>query len=77
MIRLVAVILAVALLAAPAEARRRKRVNRPVYRKPPVVYVLPDVVQPLSYAEYWEIEEQRRREAVVRRLIAILSCRLF
>lgn len=77
MIRLVTLVLAVALLAAPAEAKRRKRIKRPVYRKPPVVYVWPDVVQPLSYAEYWEVEEQRRREATVRRLIAILSCRLF
>lgn len=31
--------------------RRRKRVRRVVYRKPKTVYVLPNVVQPMSRAE--------------------------
>lgn len=31
--------------------RRQRRVRRVVYRKPKTVYVLPDVVQPMSRAE--------------------------
>ena len=31
--------------------RKRKRVRRVVYRRPKTVYVLPDVVQPMSRAE--------------------------
>ncbi len=31
--------------------RKRKRIRRVVYRKPPTVYVLPDVIQPMTQAE--------------------------
>ena len=43
----------VAALSLPATAKPRKRIRPIVYRKPPSVVVQPDVVEAISYGEYW------------------------
>ena len=72
--RPIVIALLLALLAAPVEARKRKRVKRIVYKKPPTVIVLPDVILPITYAEYWAME-QRKREAAAMALWVRLAVR--
>jgi hypothetical protein len=43
--------------AASTKRRHRRRARRIVYRKPPVVYISPDVVEVYSQAE-WEQSER-------------------
>jgi len=45
---------------------RRKRIKRIVYAKPPVVYVMPDCVMPITWDEYWRGVEAVRAVAWVR-----------
>lgn len=40
---------------------KRKRICRVVHRKPPTVYVKPDIVEVLSYAEFWATERVRMK----------------
>ena len=40
---------------------KRKRVRRVTYRKPPTVWVYPDKVEVLSYAEFWAMERAKMK----------------
>ena len=40
---------------------KRKRVRRVVHRKPPTVWVYPDKVEVMSYAEFWAAERARMK----------------
>ena len=51
--RLLATLCLLAALALPVTAKPRKRVKPIVYAKPPSVVTLPDVIEPISYGEYW------------------------
>jgi len=53
MFRLLTISLLLAALALPAIAKPRKRIKPIVYAKPPSVVTLPDVIEPISYGEYW------------------------
>ena len=53
MFRLLTIALLMAAFALPIAAKPRKRVKPIVYAKPPSVVALPDVIEPMSYGEYW------------------------
>lgn len=55
--RLLATLCLLAALALPIAAKPRKRVKPIVYPKPPSVVTLPDVIEPMSYGEYWRCVE--------------------
>jgi hypothetical protein len=62
MLRLLTIALLLTALSLPITAKSRKRVKPIVYTKPPSVVTLPDVIEPISYGEYW-----RRVELTVAR----------
>lgn len=76
MIRLAVTIFLLLCLVAPAEARKRRRIKRVIHRKPPTVYVMPDIVLPLTFDEYWEIEARQRREVAVMELLRRMKWRI-
>jgi hypothetical protein len=51
--RVLTIGLLLAALALPIAAKPRKRIKPIVYAKPPSVVTLPDVIEPISYGEYW------------------------
>jgi len=51
--RAVTIALLLAALSLPVTAKPRKRIKPIVYAKPPSVVTLPDVIEPISYREYW------------------------
>ena len=38
---------------------KRKRIRRVVHRKPPIAYAVPDVVEAMTYAEFWAAERAK------------------
>lgn len=40
---------------------KRKRIRRVVHRKPPIAYAVPDVVEAMTYAEFWTAERAKMK----------------
>ena len=40
---------------------KRKRIQCIVYRKPPVMYATPDVIEAMTYAEFWAAERAKMK----------------
>lgn len=46
--------------AKPRKAKR-KRIRRVVHRKPPIAYAVSDVVEAMTYAEFWAAERAKMK----------------